>query len=80
VPFKGGEYFTFFSPVFNIADSSIFIGVVFILIFQKKFFKEHIIDESKSHDAHLANGAPGSVLSDPVSSNPPGASVENPDS
>ena len=40
VPWLGGEYFLFFSPVFNIADSSIFIGVVSILIFQKKFFTE----------------------------------------
>lgn len=40
VPFLGGDYFLFFSPVFNIADSSIFIGVTTILIFQKKFFKE----------------------------------------
>ncbi len=38
VPAIGGEYFLFFSPVFNIADSSIFIGVVSILIFQKRFF------------------------------------------
>lgn len=40
MPMVGGEYFLFFSPVFNIADSSIFIGVATILIFQKKFFKE----------------------------------------
>ncbi len=40
VPWLGGEYFLFFSPVFNIADSSIFIGVASILIFQKKFFVE----------------------------------------
>jgi len=40
VPLVGGEYFLFFSPVFNIADSSIFIGVTAILIFQKKFFTE----------------------------------------
>ena len=38
VPFVGGDDFLFFSPVFNIADSSIFIGVVTILIFQRKFF------------------------------------------
>lgn len=44
VPFLGGRYFEFFSPVFNIADSSIFIGVVIILIMQRKFFKEK--DES----------------------------------
>jgi signal peptidase II len=40
VPYKGGDYFLFFSPVFNIADSSIFLGVVSILIFQRKFFAE----------------------------------------
>ena len=42
VPYLGGEYFLFFSPVFNIADSSIFIGVITILFSQKKFFKEHL--------------------------------------
>jgi signal peptidase II len=40
-PLRAGESFLFFSPVFNIADSSIFIGVVTILIFQRKFFKVH---------------------------------------
>jgi signal peptidase II len=38
VPLRGGTYFSFFDPVFNIADSSIFIGVASILIFQKRFF------------------------------------------
>ena len=38
----GGDYFLFFSPVFNIADSAIFIGVASILLFQKKFF--HVIE------------------------------------
>ncbi len=40
VPRIGGNYFEFFSPVFNLADSSIFIGVVMILIFQKRYFKD----------------------------------------
>ncbi len=38
VPVWGGSYYT--SPVFNIADSAIFLGVVFILIFQSSFFNE----------------------------------------
>jgi signal peptidase II len=38
VPFKGGDYFEFFRPVFNIADTSITLGVFSILIFQKNFF------------------------------------------
>jgi signal peptidase II len=80
MPFKGGEYFTFFSPVFNIADSSIFIGVVFILIFQKKFFREHITEESKAHDAPATAEAASATVTDPLSSNPSNASAENPDS
>lgn len=40
VPIWGGQYFEFFRPIFNIADTSIFIGVVIILIFQKRFFPE----------------------------------------
>jgi signal peptidase II len=42
VPVVGNDYFLFFSPVFNVADSSIFIGVVVILLFQRRFFGEHI--------------------------------------
>ena len=37
-PFVGGQDFQFFRPVFNLADSSITIGVCIILIFQKRFF------------------------------------------
>jgi signal peptidase II len=37
-PFFGGEPFVFFRPVFNIADSSITIGVAMILLFQSKYF------------------------------------------
>lgn len=40
VPIWGGRGFEFFRPIFNIADASIFLGVVTILIFQKKFFPD----------------------------------------
>ena len=40
LPFIGGDDFEFFSPVFNIADASISIGVIAILVFQKRFFKK----------------------------------------
>lgn len=33
-----GRSFTFFNAIFNIADTSIFLGAVGILIFQKRFF------------------------------------------
>ncbi len=39
-PFWGGQRFEFFSPVFNIADASISIGLIVILLFQKRFFAE----------------------------------------
>ncbi|MDK2908704.1 MAG: signal peptidase [Bacteroidales bacterium] len=38
LPIFGGENFLFFRPVFNIADSSITIGVILLLIFRKKLF------------------------------------------
>ena len=38
-PFRPGESFIFFRPVFNIADSAITCGVISILLFQKKMFR-----------------------------------------
>lgn len=40
IPFYGGSHFTFFNPVFNIADSSITIGVIVLLFFGKKSFEK----------------------------------------
>ena len=50
MPVVGGNYFLFFSPVFNIADSSIFIGVLIILIMQKSFFKHSHHESNPSED------------------------------
>jgi signal peptidase II len=38
-PFRPGESFIFFRPVFNVSDSAITCGVFAILIFQKKMFR-----------------------------------------
>jgi signal peptidase II len=46
MPFVGGEEFEFFSPVFNLADASISVGVIAILIFQKRFFHKRHDEES----------------------------------
>ena len=35
-PFVGGKIFSFFDPVFNIADAAISTGVITLLVFQKK--------------------------------------------
>lgn len=61
-PVVGGQYFLFFSPVFNIADASIFIGVVLILIFQKRYFKE----ESSDTKDIVSNDDKASKGDDPV--------------
>jgi len=39
-PFRPGESFVFFRPVFNVSDSAITCGVLSILIWQKKMFKD----------------------------------------
>lgn len=38
-PFWAGESFEFFRPVFNLADASICVGVIMILLYQKRYFK-----------------------------------------
>lgn len=50
VPVWGGSY-TALWPIFNIADASIFVGVLIILIFQGRFFKEENANKkSKEED------------------------------
>ena len=41
-PIWGGDYFMFFRPVFNVADSAITVGVAIIILFQKSFFAEEL--------------------------------------
>lgn len=40
-PFVGGKEFEFFSPIFNIADASISVGVITLLLFQRRFFRRY---------------------------------------
>lgn len=46
VPYLKGSQFQFFRPVFNIADSSITIGVILMVLFQKQFFGKKQADSS----------------------------------
>lgn len=49
LPFWSNEEFIFFRPVFNLADSAISVGVIIILIFQKRYFKEEIEEPASYH-------------------------------
>lgn len=50
MPWVGGQDFIFFRPIFNVADASITTGILAILIFQKRYFPEHL---------HESEPAPG---------------------
>ena len=39
LPFFGGDHFIFFRPIFNIADSGIFLGIVSLIFFYRSYFK-----------------------------------------
>jgi signal peptidase II len=40
VPFWGGRSFTFFEPVFNLADAAISVGIFTLLLFQKRLMDQ----------------------------------------
>jgi signal peptidase II len=58
VPFWGGEYFEFFRPVFNVADSAITSGVFIILLFQQYFFVEETSKEGAVQQQKLTDVLP----------------------
>jgi signal peptidase II len=61
IPFIGGNRFEFFSPIFNIADAAISVGVITLLIFQKRFFQKtepHTTHETTPADTSFDNKAP----------------------
>lgn len=55
VPVWGGQYYS--TPIFNIADSCIFIGVCLILFFQRRFFRDHAFDPQLPDDAPVTANA-----------------------
>lgn len=55
IPFVGGRPFTFFDYIFNIADASVSIGVIGILLFRRRFFHHENENEEASESMPLAN-------------------------
>jgi signal peptidase II len=48
IPFIGGNEFEFFSPIFNVADASISVGVIALLLFQKRLLKKTHTEEPRT--------------------------------
>jgi signal peptidase II len=53
MPVVGGNHFQFFSPIFNIADAAISIGVITLLLFQKRFLHRHREEETIVTDENI---------------------------
>lgn len=47
IPGKGGEPFIFFRPIFNIADSCITVGALYLIIFKWKYFSVHLEEKHR---------------------------------
>lgn len=60
IPFFGGKFFTFFEPVFNVADMAISTGIGILVFFNKRAFKEKTPDESneepQDENEEISNG------------------------
>ncbi len=65
VPFWGGERFIFFRPVFNIADSAITVGVLTIIFFQQRFFRE-FIGNSEAEEVEIQEVEPANTQEEEV--------------
>lgn len=52
LPFFGGKWFSFFDPVFNIADMAISTGIGILIVFNKKAFDETSKIEKLDLESH----------------------------
>ena len=60
VPFVGGDYFTFFEPVFNVADMAISTGIGMLIVFNKKAFHQsthskEVAEQKEIEEVHTEN-------------------------
>lgn len=52
LPLIGGKYFSFFDPVFNVADMAISTGIGILIVFNKKAFEETSKTEKLVSESH----------------------------
>ena len=52
LPLIGGKYFSFFDPVFNVADMAISTGIGILIVFNKKAFEEPSKIETPDLELH----------------------------
>ncbi len=52
LPVIGGKYFSFFDPVFNVADVAISTGIGILIVFNKKAFKDSSKTETPYSESH----------------------------
>jgi len=62
-PGKAGEEFIFFRPIFNLADTSISVGIISILVWQRRFFP-HQVEVDKLNE-ETSQKASDSILPQP---------------
>lgn len=74
LPGIGGEEYLFFSPIFNIADASITIGVLSILLFQRRFFSEGLSHHPEGDIEPVVEEA--DIIEEPKNLEPPASGEE----
>lgn len=57
LPFWGGDQFIFFRPVFNVADAAISVGVISILLFHRRFFKNEQVHKPPHDEVVTTEGS-----------------------
>lgn len=53
IPFIGGDYFTFFEPVFNVADMAISTGIGMLIVFNRKAFPHSKSNENEHENEEV---------------------------
>ncbi len=74
IPVFGGQYYS--TPIFNVADSCIFIGVCIVLIFQGHFYSPHDSEQAEDMTENDEEEAPVSSAGQGEEINNPGSLYE----